>query len=110
MKPRLTLPSAFCSEASASACAAADLKSCAACHRPIAAQRLCRGAAIAGLIRHAGQHLGDMARFDVYALAREPAGDMHQAAEIAAEHGAGAGAGDVAQPWHRGWRRRFPDI
>ena len=51
---------------------------------------------IGGVIGHAGQHLGDMAHLDVGAAARQLAGHVHQAAEIAGEQRRGAGRLDIA--------------
>ena len=46
----------------------------------------------------AGQHLGDMARLHGRAQALEPAGHVHQAAEIARQQQLGAGGLDAARP------------
>ncbi len=48
-------------------------------------------------VGHAGEHLGDMAHPDGGAFARQPAGDVEQAAEIAGQQRVGAGGGDVGR-------------
>ena len=60
---------------------------CAKCDGYVA-RRECRWA-------DSGENLGDMANFDPSTLPVELAGHVEQAAEIAGEHGAGAGGGDV---------------
>ena len=81
--------SARCSCGSASAARALSLKAgdgCTGAHAALADRRL-------GEL--AGQHLGHVAHGDLAALARQLAGHVHQAAEIAGEQQVGAGRGDV---------------